>query len=290
MRNTPNIKIFVAHHKSWLIYEDNIFVPIHVGKKNSKYDLWIIWDDNWDNISHKNNLYAELTAQYWVWKNYDLSNVDYIWFCHYRRYYTYYYKHKFKDIFSTNNIDSFFWKVFHIMWSMLFFGHTALQKKFEEVDFKENSSSINDFIQNNHKDVYLFKRIPMNWWRSWIHPLKHLQIKQDHFRQICKDTLLELYPEYREALDRVQKKILFNWCNMFIMKKELFIEYIWWLFWYFSVLEGKVEDNNIDLLKEEKEPRFYWYFSERLLNLFIEYKKMTENISISYDANILMLS
>ena len=91
MGKYPRIKIFVAHHKPWYVYEDDVYVPIQAGKKNAKIDLWILWDDTWDNISEKNDLYAELTAKYWVWKNYDLSNVDYVWFCHYRRYMTYCY-------------------------------------------------------------------------------------------------------------------------------------------------------------------------------------------------------
>lgn len=44
---------------------------------------------------------------------------------------------------------------------------------------------------------------------------------------------------------------------MFIMKKELFAEYSQWLFNYFDLLEEKVKENNVDLLKERKEPRFY---------------------------------
>lgn len=53
-----NIKIFVSHHKDWYIYKDDIFEPIHVWKANSNIDLWILWDDTWDNISHKNSQYA----------------------------------------------------------------------------------------------------------------------------------------------------------------------------------------------------------------------------------------
>ena len=75
IRKEPKIKIFVSHHKAWYIYEDDIFVPIQVWKKNTKVDLWILWDDTWDNISDKNQDYAELTAQYRVWKNFDLSDV-----------------------------------------------------------------------------------------------------------------------------------------------------------------------------------------------------------------------
>lgn len=287
MRN--KIKIFVSHHKPWYIYEDDIFVPIQVGKKNAKVDLWILWDDTWDNISNKNYLYAELTAQYRVRKNYDKSNVDYVWFCHYRRYYTYYYKHKIRDIFHTNDADSFIWKILYILGSILFFWHTAIQRKFEDIDFRSNSKSISNFIKNHRRDVYLSKRVPMNGWWSGIYPLKHLWIKQDDFREICRDTLLKLYPEYKEALDKVQKKHLFNWCNMFIMKKELFIEYSQWLFNYLSVLENNVKEYNINLLQECKDMRFYGYLSERLLNLFLEYKKLDDNVSISYWANVIFL-
>ena len=34
----------------------------------------------------RKNRYCELTAQYYVWKNYEkLGNPDYVGFCHYRR-------------------------------------------------------------------------------------------------------------------------------------------------------------------------------------------------------------
>ena len=113
MQKEPKIKIFVAHHKPWYIYEDDVYLPIQVWKKNAKVDLWIIWDNTWDNISDKNSSYAELTAQYWVWKNYDLSDVDYVWFCHYRRYMTYCYKpnifnYTFNKVFNDKMIYKFF--------------------------------------------------------------------------------------------------------------------------------------------------------------------------------------
>lgn len=93
------IKIYVATHKAYdKIYQDEIYTPIHVGKKLSNTDLGYIGDDTGDNISEKNPNYSEMTAQYWAWKN--IHDVKYIGFCHYRRY--------FEKTFSEQNIDDIF--------------------------------------------------------------------------------------------------------------------------------------------------------------------------------------
>ena len=46
----------------------------------------MLHDDEGENISDKNPMYCELTAQYWAWKNLD---ADYYGFCHYRRYFNF---------------------------------------------------------------------------------------------------------------------------------------------------------------------------------------------------------
>lgn len=79
------IKIFVAQHKEAEVFQNDVYTPIQVGKAISKVDLGILGDDTGDNISNKNGSYCELTAQYWAWKN--VHNVEYIGFCHYRRYF-----------------------------------------------------------------------------------------------------------------------------------------------------------------------------------------------------------
>jgi len=82
------IKILVACHKPGAVYSDDVYTPIHVGRAVSPFkDVMgnMIGDDTGDNLSEKNPMYCELTAQYWAWKN--LKDVEYIGFCHYRRFF-----------------------------------------------------------------------------------------------------------------------------------------------------------------------------------------------------------
>lgn len=80
-------RIYVACHKPCNISTNEVYIPIHVGKALSSYSLDMIGDDIGDNISKKNNMYSELTGQYWVWKNVKESDDNYVGFCHYRRFF-----------------------------------------------------------------------------------------------------------------------------------------------------------------------------------------------------------
>lgn len=80
-------KILVCCHKPDNFKNDEVYMPIHVGKANSKYELGIQGDDTGDNISKENPHFCELTGLYWAWKN--MQPVDYIGLCHYRRYFNF---------------------------------------------------------------------------------------------------------------------------------------------------------------------------------------------------------
>lgn len=86
-KKEPKIKILVACHKADpAIRQDDIYMPIHVGKAlHPELDLGFQGDDTGDNISEKNGSYCELTAMYWAWKNLP-TDVDIVGIAHYRRY------------------------------------------------------------------------------------------------------------------------------------------------------------------------------------------------------------
>ncbi|MDO4921918.1 MAG: DUF4422 domain-containing protein [Phascolarctobacterium sp.] len=78
-----DIKILVATHKAYWTPDDDVYLPLHVGRE-SKSDLGFTGDNTGENISCKNANYCELTGLYWAWKN---LQCDYIGLCHYRRYF-----------------------------------------------------------------------------------------------------------------------------------------------------------------------------------------------------------
>ena len=87
MSSSKKIQLYVISHSEDAITDirnDEIYIPLFVGR-NGKDNLGFASDDSFEgNISHKNKDYCELTGLYWMWK---ASNADIIGLCHYRRYF-----------------------------------------------------------------------------------------------------------------------------------------------------------------------------------------------------------
>lgn len=102
-----NIKILVATHKEYRMPEDPMYLPLHVGKEISSYNLPFSGDNIGDHISAKNPTFCELTAMYWAWKN---LTADYIGLSHYRRHFVLhkpglFCKDKFSHILSSTQVE-----------------------------------------------------------------------------------------------------------------------------------------------------------------------------------------
>ncbi|NEG70354.1 DUF4422 domain-containing protein [Bifidobacterium choloepi] len=77
--------MFIVAHRDIIVQPQEGYFPILAGA--SKNNAKILLKDNvGTNISDKNKEYCELTAQYWVWKNYNIKNHN-IGFVHYRRFF-----------------------------------------------------------------------------------------------------------------------------------------------------------------------------------------------------------
>ena len=91
--------MFVVTHKPLYIKIPKCYTPIKVGNNSDEKLNKYLKDNIGDNISSKNSSYCELTAIYWIYKNYDLA--DYVGICHYRRFFV---KGLFSRLLNENDI------------------------------------------------------------------------------------------------------------------------------------------------------------------------------------------
>ena len=82
------LKIFCVYFDQRPLWKSDCVVPIQAGRKRTGFALDMLGDDTGDNISGENLRYGEMTAWYWVWKNYLPAHPEltHVGFSHYRRF------------------------------------------------------------------------------------------------------------------------------------------------------------------------------------------------------------
>lgn len=243
------ISIFVACHKAAHVLDNPLLVPVQVGAKLARDRLQgMLYDDEGENISNKNPIYCELTAQYWAWKNVD---SDYYGFFHYRRYLA------FDTVYP---VDSN--------------GHIEIEKNpkpYVELDDLEDDlsayhlreDSMRRVIEKHDMVTMLRERINTTVYRQYCQ--YHPQAPLDRVLEILK----EKYPAYQWAVEQYMNSKEVYYMNMYIMKKTLFTEYASWLF---DILETYEKDE--DFPKDgNTEKRIMGYLAERLFGVFYTYQR-----------------
>lgn len=234
-----SIKILICYHKPSYLLKDDILTPIHVGRaiakqfmnhEDEKYQ-WLmsnlIGDDTGENISEKNSSYNEMTSLYWAWKNYEeLGNPAYIGMMHYRRHF----------ILQEGEID------------VIQFDELDEEHYLEEINYSQDKlhEIVNgcDFVAHIGKVKNIYHHYLEN----------HRQEDLD----LAFDIMYEFYPEYKEVAKEYLEGDLSNFCNMFIFRKEIFMDYCNWIFSILEEFEKQVDTT---------EKRFF--ISERLTGVYI---------------------
>ena len=246
----PDVKIFVSAHKQAAFPEGSSILPVQVGAKHAKERFEnMLHDDEGENISSKNPRYCELTAQYWAWKNID---ADYYGFCHYRRYF---------DFTETSHKENDFGEIIDS-----YIDNHAVNEY--GIDDKTIAEAVKgwDIITTPLNDVRRiggFSNLKQHWDAD-----KHLRLKD--LRHMY-DILCARHPEYKVDADAVLNGRKAAFCNMFIMKKEIFFEYNEWLFPLLDEFAEATDFSRMDV----QTTRTVGHLSERLLNIFIAHKKRT---------------
>ena len=82
------LKIFCVYFDRRPVWKSDCVEPIQAGKARTGVDLGMLADDTGESISAENARYGEMTAWYWVWKNYLPAHPEltHVGFSHYRRF------------------------------------------------------------------------------------------------------------------------------------------------------------------------------------------------------------
>lgn len=241
------IKIYVVCHKPAYVPKNRLLFPIQVGTAlaSNRYK-GMLHDDSGENISAKNGTYCELTAQYWAWKN---ENADYYGFFHYRRYLT------FTKIYPVDKTGS----LRNRKRPIPYMESDKVPEHLARYGFDEES--VSGTIEKYDIITVLRERINITVYQQYAQ--YHDPETLDQAVKIVK----ERYPEFADAADEYLNSKDVYYMNMFIMKKELFMQYCSWLF---DILES-YEDKTLE--KPEPGSRLLAYLAERLFGIFYTYHK-----------------
>ena len=249
----PKIKIYVSCHRDCHIPDNPLLYPVQVGAALSKTRLAnMLHDDVGDNISVKNKSYCELTAQYWAWKNED---ADYYGFFHYRRYFSFspqtFPTNPFGEVIEEYNDDETLKKYS--------FDEPTMSAMIEKYDLI--IPTVGGF---EDKSLTMYKQYKI----AEVHRIEDL----DFVVNIIRRDYPEMYPYAIKYL----KQTSGYFCNMFIMKKELFYKYSEWLFAILKEHEEKVDISDYS----EQQYRVHGYLAERLCAIYLYWLERTSKLKI----------
>ena len=194
------IEIFVLTHKKFECPKEDIYKPLLSGSSSHKDDFGYLRDDSGDNISNLNNYYAEMTGEYWAWKN---SNADIIGFCHYRRYFA---KNISLKILEKEDIEEILNDYDIILPNKAHMGMTNIEdikRTREYLDYGpyiEEYCKLRDLLERDYPDYLKYYDEMLNskechWFNMFI----------------CKKELADDYFEWIfEILSKMEKEIDFN--------------------------------------------------------------------------------
>lgn len=235
---SDKINIFIPYFSIVPVYSSDVFHPIFTGDVNNKLVTDALQDSKAENIFEKSRVYGELSAYYWIWKNFKQSS-DYVGFCQF---------YHFMDFTSDSKIFAPFNMIYLDEFAELFKNYT-----------EEN---VLNFAQGY--DVVVPAKIPLN--TSFYEEYLKNHRKED--LDLATDVIKELYPNYVTAVDNAMAANFMYPLGNFIMKKEIFNDFCEWMFNILAEVEKRIEWNNYGRYRDIVSSSFA---AERFLNIWLQH-------------------
>ena len=245
-----NIKIYLSYHDRHKLVKSEILAPIQTGCAAAK-ELYegMLRDDEGENISAENDKYCELTAQYWVWKNYDATgNPEYVGFMHYRRHFM------FDD--WAGNPEAVWLPGGHV-----YFAPCVTPAYLQHVrdDLIMQRVAGQDCVVLKPYDVQKLGKASVREQYTC------LRGQQGEWFDMLLEAVRRLYPDYAAVADKLEQGSVQYLCNMFIMRRELFFEYSEFCFRILAEVDRQVDSTQL----KPAAKRFLGYLGEFCLTLYL---------------------
>lgn len=252
-----DIKVFVLYHKPMPVFQSEVFVPLQTGCDDNEHIDGFLHDNTGDNISKKNKFYAELTGCYWVWKNYlpNHPELEYIGFCHYRRNW---------DLRKKGAIQD--------PWFMRKKSYSGFRKYFDE---HSSSAFVREKLEDC--DILLPGKISFAPYGQSNFESYRCAGHSDAALKAAREAVKNLYPECEEDFDDFFSKNNGYFCLNYIMRRELFEDFMTWLFSVLGEVERNFDWNCGDTYATSKMPA---YIAERLLNVWLRSRDKKQGLKI----------
>lgn len=199
------LKIFSVYFDNRPVWKSDCVEPIQAGKARTGYSLEMLADDTGDNISNENTRYGEMTAWYWVWKNYLPSHpeLSHVGFSHYRRFldFTGFCKGK-----TRRTTYRRFKRIF--------------DRHYKEAEIAAAVGSADLVMRGATDSGYATLR------EQYVHSHPKNIDDFDHFVALLK----ERHPEHYTVIESVLNSGRLAMELQFVMKRELFIDFMGWTF------------------------------------------------------------
>ena len=253
------VKIFVIYHRDEPFFASEVFQPIYTGAYNFNSGAYMLRDNLDDNISKKNSHYRELTGHYWIWKNLlPKLDVEYVGFSHYCR---------FLDFNLLNTDNNLFCPI--------------LANDFQKIFLEYTEENILNCIKDYDVAVPQKFISPKN-----IHDL-FLDFSTEKEIDAMMNVISEIHPEYSDAAKKVMDGNELYACLIFIMKKNLVVKYMEWVFSILSILEKRIDLSKYD---GNSDNHILVNMAEVLFNIWLQKHskeiKIVETTSLYVDTSI----
>lgn len=168
-------------------------IPIQCGSALHENIEGIFHDDSGENISAKNTEYCELTAHYYAWKNIE---ADYYGFCHYRRFFC--------------------------------FGKRVSRPYLVRNELSKNDAALLGTEQQIRQRIEGCDMVVLVGEDMGVPVRRHYETSQYHYAEdlnLFMEILVDKFPDLKPFSDSYLSQTKQYFCNMFVMKRELFFDY-----------------------------------------------------------------